>query len=131
MLKKMAVVAGICGGVCDEALKLIFKDDRIPRQIGAITLAIRTQIRNVDHLSDAVWIRLGGICDKEWKALRSMTISASIAAAGFIHMHLRRARRGIWAYLQGDRTENLRKLAAGPAPVLCDNVFKMYELMRL
>ena len=57
-------------------------------------------------------------------------MSGSLAAAGYIHMHLRTARRGIWKLLQGDWNENRRVLAAGPPPDKSDSLYKPYEILR-
>ena len=46
-------------------------------------------------------------------------------------MHLRRARRGVWALTPGDREDNLRRLQVGPALPGFGADFKIYEMVRI
>jgi hypothetical protein len=128
---KVAVVSAITSRVSDEAIKIIMKDDRLPLQLDAIDNSILTEIGKIGQISDGAWEFFGGSFELDWQDLREDTLMATMACAGYIHMHLRYARRGFWALLRGDRLENLRRLAAGPPPKGTGSEFKAYEMMRL
>ena len=128
---KVAVISGIVSRVSDEAIQIIMKDDRLPLQLDAIDESIRTEVCLIGRISDGAWEVLGVSFELDWQDLREDTFIGSMACAGYMHMHLRHARRGIWALLRGDRVENLRRLAAGPPPKGTGSLFKAYEMMRL
>ena len=64
-------------------------------------------------------------------SLRSQCVSAAWVSIGYIESFLREARGGVWALLRGDRQRNLEALANSAAPTENENLFKIYELMRI
>lgn len=130
-VRKLALVAGIISPVADKALALILGDDRLPLMLPEIDAVINAELRKIVDVMDDVWGFLANAVSDELTQLRDQCFISALACAGYTNMHLRHARRGVWALLQGDRQDNLRRLLEGPAPSGSGTLFKIYELLRI
>jgi hypothetical protein len=124
--------AALCSSVCDKPLLMMMKEDRLPRQLPEIDAAMSDELAKVQHLTDATWAFFAAFVEMDTFELRDACCKGSLTAAGCIGMHLRHARRGVWALLQGDRKANALDFSAGPkAASENQTLFEIWTLLQL
>ena len=111
---------------------MMMRDDRLPRQHSEIDAAISQEIENIYNISDAAWAFLAASVEIGTFELRDACCKGTLTAAGYVGMHLRHARRGVWSLLPGDRKANVLAFRAGPKPANeSQTLFKVWTLMQL
>lgn len=130
-VRRLTCIVGMGSHLSDSVLAMILADDRLPLLLPHIDSKIIGELDKVVALPMPIWDVVGSIAAVPGASLRGATIAAATTSAGYIHGHLRSARRGAWALLGGDRCANLKALASGPCPEHDEVMFKIWEMMRL
>jgi hypothetical protein len=130
-VKAFTVQTALCSRISDEPLLMMMKDDRLPLQLPKVDAAMVKSLEQIQAISDDARAFFGHVVAMDACELRDSCCKGALAAAGYVGMHLRHARRKVWALLQGDRNANLFAFAAGPQP---DNesstLFRIWTLMQ-
>jgi hypothetical protein len=97
-------------------ISTLLKDDRVPKQLGAIDEKIRSNLARVAGITDDVLRPLGALCARGALYIRDAAIEAAATQAAYTFEKMEDLRRPPWSLLQGDREANLNQLARGELP---------------
>ena len=129
-VKSVTVMMSVSACVSESILAVVLKDDRLPLILPEVDRITEAELDFLAKVPTSVWNVLAGVAGGSGPKLRHDCIAGAVTSAGFVHGHLREARKGPWALLKGDWRANLRHLARQPEPVGDEVLYKIHKLMQ-
>jgi hypothetical protein len=114
----LVVTCCVSAAVTDGAYALLLHDDRLMKQLPAVTAALENGAAKVVAIDTCVWELYASVCeDISVRELRSGSIASSHIAMAFVWYRVfRRAKTLPWSLCDGSIEDNIRTLVAEPEP---------------